>query len=99
MSKQHIDELKEALESLFEHVRDSRLMDETFMLKLRALTDMIVGESRLVAEGRIEDYQNTFKCMSRLFDKFSADMLAAGVDEEVASKYNRVANLARKIAS
>jgi hypothetical protein len=92
-------ELSEVLDSLFERVRDSRLMDATFMLKLRALSDMIVGESRLAAEGRIEDYKYTFMCLSRLFDKFSAEMLAAGVDEEVADKYNRVANLARKIAS
>lgn len=99
MSKQHIEELTKVLESLFEKVRDSGLMGETFMLKLRSLTDMILGEARLVDEGRIDNYQNTFMCMSRLFDKLSADMLKAGVDEEIAEKYNRVANLARKIAS
>jgi hypothetical protein len=98
MSNQHIDELSKVLESLFEKVRDSGLMGETFMLKLRSLTDMILGEARLVDEDRIDNYQNTFMCMSRLFDKFSADMLKAGVDEEIAEKYNRVANLARKIA-
>jgi hypothetical protein len=99
MSKQYTDELRGVLESLFERVRDSGLMGETFMLKLKALTDMILGEARLVDEGRIDNYQNTFMCMSRLFDKLSADMLKAGVGEEIAEKYNRVANLARKIAS
>ena len=95
----NIDELSKILESpLFERVKATGLMGETFTLKMRAIHDMMVPEAKRVDDG-CEDYQNTFKCFARLCDKFSAELFAAGVDEEIAEKYNRIASFARKIAS
>lgn len=72
--------------------------DETFLLKIKFASDLLLWEMRRIEAGGGIDLK-ACKTLGRIFDKFSADLLEIGLPTEVCERYNAIANRARNIVS
>ena len=84
-------EINEKMEAVLSQVIKKELVEETFLLKLKAIAELMVVETKRVKEGGQPDAKSA-KTFARIFDKFSANLLEAGVSVEVCEQYNTIAN-------
>lgn len=87
--------VSQEMDRLLELVK-SESADETLVLKIKAMSDLMLWEIRRVEAGGLVSL-DTCKTFARVFDKFSADLLETGASFEVCERYNYIANRARKI--
>lgn len=91
------DEINTRMQRVIGEIVDNDL-DETFALKIRALSDLMRAENTRMELGGKPD-EKACRTFARILDKFSAQLLEMGFPEEECEFLNLVANNARKAGS
>lgn len=90
-------EINSRMELLLKDILDDYRLDETFALKLRAIADLMKAETSRVEQGGEPD-KKAYLTFARICDRFSAQLLELGMEDEVCEDFNAVANSIRKTA-
>jgi hypothetical protein len=88
-------EINARMDSLLKDILEDSNLDETFRLKLGAISDLMKAETSRIEQGGKPD-EKARKTFARIFDRFSAQLLEFGVPSEVCEDFNRIANDIRK---
>ena len=89
--------MKEDLERLVKATEEWRMDDDTFLLKVRAIKQLLENEIEYAGKNGGSLSPDAVRTFARIFDKFSAELLERGVPEEICEQYNQLANSVRKI--
>ena len=87
MNKEIIARMDYLLRDIIEENR----LEETFTLKLKAISDLMKAETARIKRGGNPD-DRARKTFVRILDKFSAQLLEFGVSANVCEEFNRIAN-------
>jgi hypothetical protein len=88
-------EINSRTDSLLKDILEENGLDETFVLKLKAISDLMKAETARVEQGGTPDGK-AIKTFARIFDRFSAQLLELGGPEDMCEDFNRIANDIRK---
>jgi hypothetical protein len=84
-------EINSRMDSLVKDILDDHELEETFVLKLKAISDLMKAETVRIEQGGKPD-EGARKTFARIFDKFSAQLLELGAPEDMCEDFNRIAN-------
>lgn len=88
-------EINARTDALLKDILEDNKLEETFALKLKAISDLMTAETLRIEQGGVPD-EKARKMFARIFDKFSAQLLEFGVPAEVCEDFNKIANDVRK---
>ena len=84
-------EINARMDYLLRDIIEENRLEETFTLKLKAISDLMKAETARIKRGGNPD-DRARKTFVRILDKFSAQLLEFGVSANVCEEFNRIAN-------